>query len=195
MKKKKSTRLWQVTLLVLSISFIMSPVSAAFARQQTQEIDSEEKALALLEELSPEERVGQLFLVSFEGREINQNTHIYDLVANYHVGGVMLLASNDNFNGPEDTAASTYQLIAGLQTLEWEAAGSDFADPVTIETANRNYVPLLVGITQGGDGYPHDQILNGLTPLPNPMAIGATWETDLANRVGRVLGTGVGGSG
>jgi beta-N-acetylhexosaminidase len=187
--KKKSTRLWQVYLLILSVLIIMSPVSAAFARQQSQEDDAEKKALALLEELSPEERVGQLFLVTFKGREINENTQIYDLVANHHVGGVMLLASNDNYNGPEETTASTYQLIADLQALEWEAAGADFVDPVTKEVVNRNYLPLLIGITQEGGGYPHDQMLNGMTPLPNQMAIGATWEPELAKQVGQVLGT------
>jgi beta-N-acetylhexosaminidase len=186
---KKSIRLWQACLLILCGSIIMLPVSAAFARQQNQENEAEEKALALLAEMSPEEKVGQLFLVAFEGREINQDEHIYDLVANHHVGGVMLLASNDNFNGPEDTAASTYQLIAELQTLAWETAESDVADPGAEETVNRNYVPLFVGITQEGDGYPYDQILNGLTPLPNPMAIGATWEPEMANQVGQVLGT------
>ena len=187
--KKKSTRLWQVCLLGLSILMAIFPVSAAFARQHTQESDAEKKALALLEELTPEERVGQLFLITFEGREINQNAQIYDLVANHHVGGVMLLASKNNFNGPEDTATSTHQLIADLQMLEWEAAGADFVDPATKEAIKRNYVPLLIGVTQEGDGYPYDQMINGLTPLPNQMAIGATWEPNLAKQVGQVLGS------
>ena len=50
------------------------------------------------------------------------------------------------------------------------------------------YVPLFIGISQEGDGAPHDQILSGLTPLPNAMAIGATWNTELAQQVGSVLG-------
>jgi beta-N-acetylhexosaminidase len=49
-------------------------------------------------------------------------------------------------------------------------------------------VPLFIGIAQEGDGYPTDQLLNGLTPLPSEMAIGATWNTDLARRVGEVRG-------
>jgi beta-N-acetylhexosaminidase len=48
---------------------------------------------------------------------------------------------------------------------------------------------LFAGISQEGDGAPYDQILSGLTPLPNLMAIGATWNTDLAQQVGAVQGS------
>jgi beta-N-acetylhexosaminidase len=50
------------------------------------------------------------------------------------------------------------------------------------------YVPLFVGIEQEGDGYPYDQILNGLTAMPSAMALGATWRPELAQRVGEVQG-------
>ena len=53
----------------------------------------------------------------------------------------------------------------------------------------RAYAPLLIGISQEGDGVPDDQILSGVTPLPNEMAIGATWKTENAEQVGSVLGT------
>jgi beta-N-acetylhexosaminidase len=102
------------------------------------------------------------------------------------VGGVVLLAGNDNFVPAPDTVSSAYKLITQLQTIEADTTtrfqGSAQEDvPV--------YVPLLVGISQEGDGSPHDQILSGLTPLPNLMAIGATWNTELAQRVGNILGS------
>ncbi len=50
-------------------------------------------------------------------------------------------------------------------------------------------MPLFVGISQEGDGTPNDQILSGLTPLPNAMAIGATWKTEIAQQVGEVMGS------
>ncbi len=61
-------------------------------------------------------------------------------------------------------------------------------NPLTGEEYDSTYVPLFTGITQDGNGFPTDQILSGLTPLPSEMAIGATWNPGLAGRVGEVNG-------
>ena len=50
-------------------------------------------------------------------------------------------------------------------------------------------MPLFIGISQEGDGTPYDQILSGLTPLPSQMAMGATWNTEMARQVGTVAGS------
>jgi beta-N-acetylhexosaminidase len=142
----------------------------------------------LLDTLSPEERVGQLFLVSFDGVDASAESHIYDLINNYHVGGVVLMAKNDNFTEAPDTLQDAYQLINTLQQLEWDSAGTIQKDPDSGETFERAYVPLFVGIEQDGGGYPSDQILNGLTGIPNAMAIGATWKPELAQQIGEIQG-------
>ena len=141
----------------------------------------------ILNEMTPEEKVGQLFLVTFNGTDTSATSQIYDLIANYHVGGVMLMSENDNFSGT-NTLAQTHALIEALQSLEWNSAVTPFEDPQTGKNVTSTYVPLFIGITQDGDGYPTDQIFGGLTPLPNEMAIGATWNTDLAEQVGQVRG-------
>jgi len=51
------------------------------------------------------------------------------------------------------------------------------------------YTPLLIGITQEGDSIPNDSILNGMTLLPNQMAIGATWNPAYAELAGKILGS------
>lgn len=130
--------------------------------------------------------MGQLFLVTFQGVDTHDQTQIYDLIANRHVGGVVLLSGNDNFLPAPDTTPAAYQLISALQTIEADATTRPEADA---QLDDNVYVPLFVGISQEGDGTPHDQILSGLTPLPNPMAIGATWNPELAQQVGAVLGT------
>jgi len=132
--------------------------------------------------MSPEERVGQLFLVTFTGTDTSEESQIYDLIANHHIGGVIFLSEKDNFVAEPNTVSSAYQMIASLQTIEWDTANAD-------QSVNEAYVPLLVGISQEGDGVPEDQILSGLTPLPNEMAIGATWKTENAVQVGSVLGS------
>src|SRR5687768_16972051 len=137
--------------------------------------------------MTPEERVGQLFLVTFQGTDTHDQTEIYDLIANYHVGGVVLQSANDNFLPQPDTVSGTYQLIRALQTIESQATTAPQPDS-TAQAGEKTYVPLFIGISQEGDGAPHDQILSGLTPLPNLMAIGATWRTDLARQVGEVMG-------
>ncbi|HET9913261.1 MAG TPA: glycoside hydrolase family 3 N-terminal domain-containing protein [Anaerolineales bacterium] len=144
------------------------------------------QAQTILAAMTPEERVGQLFLVTFQGTDAHDQTRIYDLIANYHVGGVVLLAGNDNFLTEPDTISSAHRLISELQTIESSATTKSELDT---QSADKAYVPLFVGISQEGDGTPYDQILSGLTPLPNPMAIGATWKPELAQQVGNVLGS------
>lgn len=164
--------------LVLSL---LQPTPAVQAETQLQT----SQAQAVLAAMTPEERVGQLFLVTFQGTDAHDQTRIYDLIANRHIGGVVLLAGNDNFLPEPDTISSAHQLVNGLQTIESTATTESELDTQSVDNV---YVPLFVGISQEGDGTPYDQILSGLTPLPNPMAIGATWKTDLAQQVGGVLG-------
>jgi len=74
----------------------------------------------------------------------------------------------------------TQNLITDIQTLN-------------IQTVQDNnslaYTPLLIGITQEGDSIPNDSILNGMTLLPNQMAIGATWNPAYAELAGKILGS------
>ncbi|MFM8427127.1 MAG: hypothetical protein ACKOBL_18335, partial [Chloroflexota bacterium] len=72
----------------------------------------------ILNSMTPEERVGQLFLVTFTGMDTGTDAQINDLITKHHVGGVVLLAENDNFS-EDDTLARTHQLIEELQRLEW----------------------------------------------------------------------------
>lgn len=135
-----------------------------------------------LRKMTPEERVGQLFLVSFTGTDVGPTAPIYDLIANRHVGGVVLMAANNNFAG-EDTARAAYEMIAALQEIEARAAFEPGEG-----TSAGVYVPLFIGISQEGGGPPNDQILAGLTPLPDQMAIGAAWNRALAQGVGETMG-------
>ena len=140
-----------------------------------------------LQELTPEEKVGQLFLVGFEGSTLEEDSPIYDLIANRHIGGVVLLAENNNFTS-EDTLTQAAALINDLQVLEWSGANPD-TDPENPDaTAGGAYVPLLIGTSQSGNGAPDDQLLDQLVYSPSQMALGATWDADLAAQVGENLG-------
>lgn len=172
---------WLMLLIVLTL--LLTPTPAVQAETHSQA----SQAQAVLDSMTPEERVGQLFLVTFQGTDTHDQTQIYNLIANYHVGGVVLQAANDNFLPQPDTILGTHQIIRALQTIESEATIASQPD-ANAQPNENTYVPLFIGISQEGDGAPHDQILSGLTPLPNLMAIGATWRTDLARQVGEVMG-------
>ena len=179
-------------LFLLQIIILILPVSIGQAAPLAQTSTSNEKAQQLLANLTPEERVGQLFLVTFNGPEAGVGSptggQIYDLIVNYHIGGVILKSINDNFVGADRTLSITQSLTGQLQRDEYTASQEQQTNPETLETFTPVYIPLLIGISQEGDGYPYDQILNGLTPLPSQMALGATWSTELSQEVGSVLG-------
>lgn len=159
------------------------------ARQVWAQTDSDPlvQARAALSSMTPEERVGQLFLISFDGSEIRADDPIVKLIQKYYIGGVVLSEARNNFTGPEGTIEKAYALTSQLQNLSYETS-------LTVHYTSSSaaffptYVPLFIAISQEGDLSPYDQIINGLTPLPNEMAIGATWKTDLAKQVGSVMG-------
>jgi len=169
---------WLILMTFFASLFGPVPASSAQTESPPRQVQ------AVLDSMTPEERVGQLFLVTFRGTDVSNTSHIYDLIMNHHVGGVILTAGNDNFTPAPDTVPAARQLIENLQNIEWSGSL-----PSTDGTGEQPaYIPLFIGISQEGDGAPRDQILSGLTGLPNEMAIGATWRTDLAQEAGSVLG-------
>ena len=60
--------------------------------------------------MSVQERVGQLFLVTFEGDSAELDSNIADLILNYQIGGVVLSAENDNIIDATQVAELTAQL-------------------------------------------------------------------------------------
>ncbi len=183
---KKSLQL--VLLLALLTPLLLTGVQPIQSAPLDQVVTPEQKAAELMAAMSPEEKVGQLFLVTFNGTDISSESNIYDLVVNHHVGGVVLRADNDNFMGPGNTVQAAADLIRGLQNLRYEASLGTLINPDTSAPNRSTYVPLFIGVSQEGDSYPLDQILSGLTSLPSPMAIGATWKPELAEEAGSVLG-------
>jgi beta-N-acetylhexosaminidase len=173
---------------VLTLLFILSTLSSIRGDALAQTEDPREKAQALLAALTPEEKVGQLFLVTFTGPDAGARTQIYDLITNHHIGGVVLLNKNDNFLAADQTLPIALALTRQLQINEYNASSLQLQDPVSGESFSPAFVPMFIAISQEGDGHPYDQIINGMSPLPSEMAIGATWNPDLAWEVGQVLG-------
>jgi beta-N-acetylhexosaminidase len=176
---------------VLIATLILSqfiPLNIGHAASHNQSTTPEERAQALLSTLTPEERVGQLFLVTFMGNNIDEESEIFDLITNHHIGGVVLQRNNDNFISPPQTLNGVLDLTREIQTVEWSASQTLQVDILSSEEFTPAFIPLFIAIAQEGDSYPYDQIIDGLTHLPNQMTQGATWQPALAQQVGTVLG-------
>jgi beta-N-acetylhexosaminidase len=179
----RKIRLVFVVVWLLNI-FTTSTVSG---QDQFNYSESYQKALQLAEKLSPEEKVGQLFLITFDGSAIETDSEIYDLISKHYIGGVVLRSENVNFPDSENTLQKISSLITRLQTIAWEDR-KDLAELPKLNLIDE-YIPLFIGISQYGGSYPYDQIINGLSSIPSQMAIGATWNTSAAGEVGRLVGS------
>ena len=104
----KFRNLFQQALISFSIIGSMflsaSPVDSVFASQFSE--SPSDAALTQLASLTPEEKVGQLFLITFNGADTDPASPIFDLIANYHIGGIVLARDNDNFQNPESMPGS-----------------------------------------------------------------------------------------
>ena len=176
----KKLSLWVRLFCALALILVSPGVLTVRAQESS-------RAEALLQTMSAEEKVGQLFLVTFDGTAVEEGSDIYTLLSDYHVGGVVLSADNNNFTD-EETALSARLLTQALQELVWESSSQVIDIEDTGHSTGQTYVPLLIGLQQLGNGYPGDQILSDLTEMPSQLAVGATWDLTLANRVGEALG-------
>ena len=111
-------RIFVSLLLLVSLWYSISPAKYVRLSSAHQNSSAAADAQIMLGKMTPGERVGQLFLVAFTGSTMNEQSQIYDLITRYHVGGVVLLAGNDNFSAAPDTVKSVYQLIGQLQGAE-----------------------------------------------------------------------------
>jgi beta-N-acetylhexosaminidase len=176
----------RIFLVCVLFVVLFSPLKIGNAQSS---ISYSEQAQSLLERMSPEERVGQLFLVTFTGNAPQPEDPIFDLIVNYHVSGVLLTKANDNFVESPETLIQIRELIGLLQDAEYDASLIETEDESgSGESTKPVYIPLFIAVGQEGGGAEYSEILSGLTELPSQMAIGATWNTEMARNVGEVLG-------
>ncbi|MGH2582033.1 MAG: glycoside hydrolase family 3 N-terminal domain-containing protein [Anaerolineales bacterium] len=179
------TRILLVHIILFQV--LISP-SIGWAGPNSQGDTPQTRAEALLGTLTPEEKVGQLFLVTFDGSRADQETLIYELINTYHIGGVVLRRDMNNFVAAPGTLEGAYSLIAELQRAEGNASLASRTDALSGEEYTPVYIPVFVAMSQEGDGFPNDQLLGVLSPQPNAMMLGATWDPDLARAAGQLLG-------
>jgi beta-N-acetylhexosaminidase len=182
----KVIRVAIISMLVWASIATTTPGQASHAYEPVS--DARTQAELILSQMTVEEKVGQLFMVTFQGTDMSLTSQIYDLVVNRHVGGVILNTENNNIPAQDDINHYLYSFNTGLQNLKYEASITGSINPQTGEDFKPIFVPLFIGLSQEGNSFPNDQVLSGLTVLPSQMSIGATWQTDMAYQAGSVLG-------
>lgn len=161
---------------------------------------------AIFAQMSVADKVGQLFIIGFEGGSVGFDSDVAELIYGYRVGGVVLSTRNNNFINERgiDTPSQVATLANRLQALAyglllpadqalqavsaetWPPPGSVSMEQVT--TVPPVNLPLLVAVEQSGDGLPVTTLRRGFSPLPSAMALGATWDPELTYRVGQIVG-------
>ncbi|HEY68650.1 MAG TPA: hypothetical protein G4N97_10335 [Thermoflexia bacterium] len=142
----------------------------------------------LMERMSSAAKVGQLFLVTFPGAEVTEDAIITELIRDYHIGGVVLLPENGNIINEGDTPAQVATLVGQLQRTAWDATQPVTETLVEEETPPEPFIPLFIAVNHEGNGMPFTSIVNGTTPLPSEMALGATWNLSHTETVGQIVG-------
>ena len=122
---------------------------------------------SLLDRMSLPEKVGQLFMMAFEGAETSES--VRELIQDCHVGGIILYSITGNLQTPEQIL----RLTQGIQA---------FAQ-----------IPVLIGIDEEGGGV--RRLPPPATAFPSAMTLGATRSPELARRMGRGIATELGALG
>ncbi len=176
---------------VLAVASLILPLLVSLWPSQAQEIDPLALQVdQLMESMSTAEKVGQLFLVTFQGNDVDPTSVIADLIINFKVGGVVISTANGNIinngNTPVDVATMTNRLQdLALASTQAQA----FVEPDTpTPEVTAPFIPLFVAVEHEGDAYPFTWLIQGFTPVPNNMAIGATWNPEHAATIGRIVG-------
>jgi len=165
-------------------------------------------AQQLLAQMTPAQRVGQLFVVTFAGNDVQFDSAIVDLIHRQQIGGVVLSPRAGNISNARgvDTARQVATLNNQLQAAAygvllpaenalqpvplapWPPRGVFTYLPDVTDIAPVN-LPLLIGVVQSGDDLPLTALRRGFTPLPSPLAMGASWDRAQVTNVGSVVGS------
>ena len=209
-----------LALLGLLLSFVRPVLVEAQTPEPTQPPQSADEAWLdeMLARMTTADKVGQLFLVTFDGNSADARSIIAHLIQVLRVGGVILSPENENFSNDLSAPEQVLSLITALQGLTFSESS-----PVTITrtvpltvtvplgetpplsaaevfttstvvtfteviTFPPQGIPLLIAVYQEGDGHPFTALRGGFTDLPSNMAVGATWNDGNAEAVGRIVG-------
>ena len=147
------------TLLLILVTLTATFSSPALAQEQADPVAADpvvaDPVVALMARLTPEEKIGQLFLTTFDGASAATDTDIGKLIREQHIGGVVLLSISKNFTNNADAPRQVAALANELQAGALETGAG---------------IPLFVAIDHEGDGFPYSRLTGGMTPMSVTLA-------------------------
>ncbi len=219
--RARSARFCRVWLpLLLPLLALLCGTREATAQEQTDsgladgqatlirelDVPTTEVVERFMSHMTVADKVGQLFVVNFQGATLEPDSSIVQLIHDYRIGGVVLNEQNGNIDNdpgtrtPHQVARLINQLQAvayGLYVPPMLAASGDQGTAMPAEILvplppsrldSQVGLPLLVGVPQVGNEQFGAVLRNGFTPMPNQLAIGAAWQPDFAQAVGTIMG-------
>lgn len=142
---------------LMAAFFLLAVLTASPAQAAGQTVDQ------LLAAMSPEEKIGQMMVVFFQGPDMSAD--LERVIAETHVGGVILYSSAGNIESPSQVA----KLTADLQRRAGETPRG---------------IGLIVSVDQ--EGGPISRLRDGVTLFPSQMAIAATGDRENARAAARI---------
>lgn len=167
---------------LLNISIVLSCLQVSAAPG----IGPSKQASILLDQMTPEERVGQLFLVPLVNDENYIPEQIEGLIQTGHIAGVIIQPGE----GEVFTSAEDLQIIINnLQQVEYNSSSeATILDDETGEYRRPVYIPLYVAADPDYGANALSQFTKETLFIPTPLSIGATWDTQIAYSTGEVIG-------
>lgn len=115
----------------------------------------------IINSMTLDEKIGQLFVVAFEGKELNSN--IKELIEKYKVGGIIL------FDGNISDIKQTVSLINNLKS-----------------TNSNNKYPLFISVDEEGGRVTRMPV--EFKRMPSSADIGRTGKVEIAENAGNIIG-------
>jgi len=144
-------------------------------------------AESILADMSPEEKVGQLFVISTSLDQLGDQDSLYDLVENYHIGGILIQPGS--LTGQDYSSDDLIKLIGDLQQYRWDVSQQEITTDQEAESDSiPEYIPLFISSNLDSNQDPLLRVFEESPNIPSHMAIGATWDPSMAFNTGRSVG-------
>lgn len=148
-------------LMIFILSLTIISCNDIDVSKQIEKVSKSIRVDEIINSMTLDEKIGQLFVVAFEGKELNSN--IKDLIEKYKVGGVIL------FDGNVSDIKQTVSLINNLKSVN-----------------SNNKYPLFISVDEEGGRVTRMPV--EFKRMPSSAGIGGTGKIEIAENAGNIIG-------
>ena len=148
-------------LMISILSLIIISCNDIDVSKQIEKVSKSIRSDEIIDSMTLDEKIGQLFVVAFEGKELNSN--IKDLIEKYKVGGIIL------FDGNVSDIKQTVSLINNLKSIN-----------------SNNKYPLFISVDEEGGRV--TRMPEEFKRMPSSADIGGRGKIEIAENAGNIIG-------